>query len=117
MLMQIVVRATDPPGEVVEYPIDSIEWGKDSSTGHWYIQFYALPPEATVFFEVKVEDTNQAELSSFHNKILAAIGKIPISVSFEIKGATIPKDFVITVNLATSTPRIIAPSQISNNPI
>ena len=52
---QIIVRAVVPPGEVVEYPIDSIEWGRDSATGQWYMQIYALqPPPATTLFEVKI---------------------------------------------------------------
>jgi hypothetical protein len=63
---QIVVRAVVAPGEVVEYPIDTIEWGRDAATGQWYMQIYALqPPPATTLFEVKIVSPAQKSYQYF----------------------------------------------------
>jgi len=104
-----------PPGEIVEYPIDTIEWGRDPATGQWYMQIYALqPPPATTLFEVKIVSPNQKELSIFHAKILACIGNTTLALSFDIKQPSIPKTFVISIDLEKSNPRLAAPQQIAS---
>lgn len=112
---QIVVRAVVPPGEVVEYPIDSIEWARDSATGQWYMQIYALQPSpATTLFEVKIMSPAQKELSIFHEKILTCIGTTTLALSFDIEQPSVPKTFVISIDFETSNPRLIAPQQIAS---
>jgi hypothetical protein len=112
---QIIVRAVVPPGEVVEYPIDSIEWGRDSVTGQWYMQIYALqPPPATTLFEVKIVSPAQKELSIFHAKILTCIGTTTLALSFDIQQPSVPKTFVISIDFEKSNPRLIAPQQIAS---
>jgi hypothetical protein len=112
---QIVVRAVAPPGEVVEYPIDTIEWGRDAATGQWYMQIYALqPPPATTLFEVKIVSPDQKELSIFHSKILTCIGTTTLALSFDIEQPSVPKTFVISIDYENSNPKLIAPQQIAS---
>src|SRR5690348_12624314 len=104
---QIVVRAVVPPGEVVEFPIDTIEWGRDSATGDWYMQIYALqPPPATTLFEVKIVSADQEELSLFHAKILTCIGNTTLALAFDLQEPSVPTQFVITINFEDSNPRL-----------
>lgn len=112
---QIVVRAVAAPGEVVEYPIDTVEWGKDSATGQWYMQIYAIqPPPATVLFEAKIVSSDQKELSKFHSKILSCVGNTTLALAFDIDQPTIPKNIVLTIDFETSNPRLVAPQQITS---
>jgi hypothetical protein len=112
---EIRVTAVVPPGEVVLFPIDSIEWGRDSATGQWYMQIYALqPPPATTLFEVKIESPAQKELSIFHSKILACIGTTTLALAFDIEQPSVPKTFVISIDFENSNPRLLAPQQIAS---
>jgi hypothetical protein len=112
---QIIVRATVPPGDVVEFPIDTIEWGRDSATDQWYMQIFALQPApATTLFEVKITSAAQKELSIFHSKILECIGTTTVALSFEMQVPSVPTGFVITLDFETSNPRLLAPQQIAS---
>jgi hypothetical protein len=112
---QIVVRAVVPPGDVVEFPIDTIEWGRDSATGQWYMLIYALqPPPATTLFEVMIVSPAQKELSIFHSKILSCIGNTTLTLAFDIEQSTVPKTYVISLDFEKSNPRLLAPQQIAS---
>jgi hypothetical protein len=111
---QIAVIAVLPPGEVIECAIDSITWGRDPVTGHWYMQIFALQPApSTTSIELMIVSAVQRELSIFHSKILECIGNTTLALSFDIQQPSVPKTTVITVDFEESNPRLIAPQQIA----
>jgi hypothetical protein len=101
---------------VVEFPIDTIEWGRDSATGQWYMQIFASQaPPATSLFEVKIESPAQKELSIFHSEIiLQSIGTTTLALVFDIQQPGVPKTFVISIDFEKSNPRLLAPQQIAS---
>jgi hypothetical protein len=79
------------------------------------MQIYALqPPPATTRFEVKIVSPAQKELSIFHDKILTCIGTTTLTLSFDIEQPSVPKAFIISIDLQKSNPRLSAPQQIAS---
>jgi hypothetical protein len=111
---QLVVTALGPPPTVFKLPIDSIEWGRNSSTGKWHIQISALrPPPATTQFGLIIESGfNQGTLSNFHDKILSCIGNTTVQLAVDIHRSNLPTVPVFTVYFESSNARLLAPAQI-----
>lgn len=111
---QLVVTALGPPLTVFRLPIDSIEWGRDSSTGKWHIQISALrPPPLTTQFGLIIKNDDQTALSNFHDKILSCIGNTTLQLVVDIHRPDLPNIPVFTVDFDTSNARLLAPAQIA----